>query len=188
MTRVIQLPPSDGEYFERRKNSPSPAITQPTPAVRTDAVYVVYTTPPETLAAVRVAYEFADALGLPVTVVHFRIVPYAVPVETPSGISPIETNGFVARLRAEGLNVRLRVYLCRDERRALPFVFKSHSLIVVAGPRRWWPTRAQNMRRLLEAAGHFVVFVNSSEYRGDGVHEAGRALLAAPMAKETSRA
>jgi len=189
MTRVIQLSsPSVEDFGARPENPRSPEFAHPAPSIRTDAVYVVYTTLKETLAAVRVAHEFADAVGVPVTVVHFRTVPYAVPVETPGGISPIETDGFIARLRAEGLDVRLRVYLCRDERRALPFVFTSHSLIVVAGPRRWWPTPAQRMRRLLEAAGHFVVFVNTLEHTGDGVREAREASPAAPLAKEIFRA
>jgi len=36
-------------------------------------------------------------------------------------------------LRTEGVNARVRVYLCRDERRTIPFAFKPHSLIVMAG-------------------------------------------------------
>jgi hypothetical protein len=75
---------------------------------------------------------------------------------------------------------RLRVYLCRDEHRAIPFVFKSHSLIMVAGHRRWWANRSQRLRRLLEAAGHFVVFVDTSEHRDD-VRECCDVSPAAPM-------
>jgi hypothetical protein len=135
------------------------------PAVRTDAVYVVYTSIDGTLAAVRVAGDFARALGVPVTLIHFRSVPYALSVDQPNGVSPVETDGFVTLLRAEGLDTRVRVYLCRDPRRALPLAFRAHSLIVVAGRRSWWPTESERWRRTLEAAGHFVLFVDPSEHK-----------------------
>jgi hypothetical protein len=128
--------------------------------IRTDSVYVVYTSFDDTLAAVRVAAGFAKAMDVSVTLVHFRTVPYALPVDAPSGISPVETDSFTARLRAEGLDVRVRVCLCRDERQAIPLAFTRPSLIVVAGRRGWWPTASDRWRRRLEAAGHLVVFAD----------------------------
>src|ERR1700730_9873581 len=55
------------------------------PAVRTDAVYVIYTSIDGTLAAVRVAGDFARALGVPVTLIHFRAVSYALSVDERTG-------------------------------------------------------------------------------------------------------
>ena len=127
--------------------------------VRTDAVNVVFTTPEETLAAVRVASALGKALAVPVTLIHFRAVPYPLSVDAPPGISPAETDAFVERLRSEGIDVRVRVYLCRSEGRVLPTAFKRHSFIVIGGRRSWLPTAAERLRRRLEAAGHFVVFV-----------------------------
>jgi hypothetical protein len=150
----------------------SPLIEYTGPAIRTDAVYVVFTSIEETLAAVHVAGDFARALGVPVTLVHFRPVPYALPVDQPCGISPVETEAFIARLRAERLDVRVRVWSCRDERRAMRLAFKGHSLIVVAGRRHWWPTRSRRLRRMLDQAGHFVVFVDMSEQRVRDGHDA----------------
>jgi len=184
MTRVIQLPSSD--FDVRLPDDPgSRAVAPPTPTIDTDTVYVVFTTVAETLAAVRVAAEFAKALDVPLTIVHIRTVPYATPIEAPGGIYPIETEGFVARLRREGLDVRLRVYLCRDDRRAIPFVFKPHSLITAGGHRRhWWPTRSQRLRRALEAAGHFVVFVDTSEHRADRVRKTREVRPAMPVSRQ----
>jgi len=45
----------------------------------------------------------------------------------------------------------------------MPSVFKPHSLIVVGGRIGWLPTRPERMRRMLEAAGHFVMFVDASK-------------------------
>jgi hypothetical protein len=147
------------------KTPAGPFLSPSDPAIRTDAVYAVYTSIDDTLAAARVAANFAEALGVPVTLVHFRTVPFALPVDEPTGMSPVETDEFRARLRAEGLDIRVRVHLCRDDRRAIPIAFRPHSLIVVAGQRSWWPTRSERWRRTLEAAGHFVVFVDKSEQK-----------------------
>ena len=128
--------------------------------VRTDAVHVVFTTPEETLAAVHVASEFARALHAPLTLVHFRAVPFPMSVDAPVGLSPTECDAFVDRLRREGVEIRVRVFLCRDAERVAPSGFRRHSFIVLGGRRRWWPTTAWRLRRQLEAAGHCVVFVD----------------------------
>jgi hypothetical protein len=159
MSQIIQLASAAVEA------PGGPPVERRDPAIHTDAVYVVYTSIDETLAAVRAAGDFAKALGVPVMLIHFRTVPYALPVDAPCGISPVETDAFTTRLRAEGVDVRVRVHLCRDGRRAIPLAFTPHSLIVVAGQRRWWPTESDRWRRMLEAAGHFVVFVDTSEER-----------------------
>lgn len=131
-------------------------------SIRTDGLYVVYTSFDDTLAAVGAAGTFAEPLGVPVTLVHLRTVPYTLPLDQPGGLSQVETDAFLARLREERPDVNVRVCLCRDRRRAIPMVFKPHSLIVVAGQRSWWPTEAERWRRALEAAGHFVVFVDTA--------------------------
>jgi hypothetical protein len=97
-------------------------------AFGTDRIYVVYTDIEPTLAAARAAAPFAELFGATPTVVHFQTVPYPQPVDFPIGISPIETAGFLRSLRSEALDVRIQVYLCRDERRRSPM--RSHA-------RRW---------------------------------------------------
>ena len=137
------------------------------PTLRTDAVSVVYTTFEDTLEAVRVAADLAQAMQVPLRVVHFRTVPVQVPVNHPDGLSPVETDAFVGRLQREGItSARVRVYLCRDEAATIPFAFRPHSIVVIGGRRSRWPTRAERWRRALESAGHFVMFVDSSEHQG----------------------
>jgi hypothetical protein len=133
------------------------------PAIRTDAVYIIFTTIAETLAAVRVADALGKAMAVPLTLIHFRTVAYPVPADAPRGVTSIETDAFVARLRIEGYDVRVRVYSCPAKRQVIPFAFKRRSLIVIGGRRSWWPTRPERWRRRLEAAGHFVVLVDTSD-------------------------
>jgi len=156
MSQIIQLPASAAGRVDLL------ALKRDSPPIRTDAVYVVHTSIEDTLAAVSVADRLAKAMSVPLTLIHFRTVPYQLPVDGPDGVSPVETDAFAERLRAEGFDVRVRVYLCRQERRTFPMAFKHHSLIVLAGRHRRWPTDAERWRRWLESAGHFVVFVDTS--------------------------
>src|SRR5262245_3484086 len=134
----------------------------PAPPVRTETVYVVFTSIDDTLFAVRAADALAKAIGVPLTVIHFRTVPFALPVDEPTGVSPVETEAFTARLRDAGVDARVRIYLCRDEARTIAYAFRPQSLIVIAGRHSWLPTSLERWRRSLEAAGHAVVFLDTS--------------------------
>jgi hypothetical protein len=126
-------------------------------------IYVLFTDPEETLRAVRVAGPLAHAIGGDVTVVHFRSIGFGAPLEYPAGLSPVETDAFRARLAAVDGNASVRVWLCRDARQAIRSVIDGRSLIVIGGRRGWWPTPSKRWRRILEAQGYLVVFVNGTE-------------------------
>jgi len=132
--------------------------------IRTDAVYALYTSPEETLSALRVANRFAGAMGVPLTVLHLRSVPYNWPLDAPSGISPIQTASFENRLREANLAPSIAVHLCRDERDAIAAALKPHSLVVVGSNRHWWQRGTERLRYLLEAAGHFVVIAATESF------------------------
>jgi hypothetical protein len=123
-------------------------------------VYVLFTSPEETLVAVRVAKRLASAIGGGVTVIHFRSIGFGAPLEHPAGLSPVETDAFRARLAAEDGGALVRVYLCRDARQAVRSVIDGRSLVVIGGRRGWWPTPSKRWRRMLEEDGYPVVFVN----------------------------
>jgi hypothetical protein len=152
MSHVIQWVPLESTPHEN---------DSPVPLVRTDAVYVVFTSADETFAAARVGSRLATAMGVPLKLVHFRTVPYGMSVDRRAGVSPIEADQFIEQLRSEGIEARTRVYLCRHERHAIPMAFKRRSIVVIGGRHRRWPTAAERLRRHLEAAGHYVVFVDA---------------------------
>src|SRR5215831_2053461 len=106
-------------------------------SVRTDAVSVLYTTEEETFAAARVAAVLARAMAVPLTIVHCRAVPYPLSVDAPAGVSPAESDAFTRRLQSEGIDARVRVFLCRNRENTVPKAFRGHSLIVVGGKHRW---------------------------------------------------
>ena len=54
------------------------------------------------------------------------------------------------------------MYLCRNLHQAIAEAFPPHSLIVIAGRNGWWRICSERRRRMLEAAGHHVEFVDTS--------------------------
>jgi hypothetical protein len=160
MTRIVQHAP--------------PAVPAPVrphhdgaAGLQTSSVYVLFTTFEETLGAVRVASDFAKTLEVPLTVLHFRAVSYPLDVDAPAGISPAETVEFTDRLRQQGLDVRVQVYLCRDALTAVPLALGQPSLVVIGQRRRWWEWRSlsERWRRALEARGHLVVLAKRETSR-----------------------
>jgi hypothetical protein len=133
------------------------------PVVRTDTVYVVFTGPEETIAAARVAQRMAQAMKAGVTLVQLRIRPVRLPGHEPDGLAQADFEAAANRVRSEVGPADTRIYVGSSERRVAVFAFRPHSLVVLAGRHHWWGSPAERWRRLLETAGHRVVFVDTQE-------------------------
>src|SRR5512146_2829759 len=148
MLHIVELPESPSETGPSEAQAPAKTVS------KLADISVIYTTADETLAALRAANELARPLKRPVRLIDFRVVQVGAPVEAPTGRSPIETNGLLDRVRSQGIEVQVEVYVCRDVRCAIPRVFMDHSLIVLGGRHHWWPTRTERLRQILEHRGH----------------------------------
>jgi hypothetical protein len=164
MTEIVPLTRARIDDFARGRPHLEPITAAP------PQVYVLFTTVEETLRAVRIAGRLAGAIGGRVTVIHLRSVGFGAPLDHPTGLSPVETEAFKARLAAEDGDARARVCLCRNPRQALRSVIDRHSLIVLGGRRGWWPTPSHRWRRVLEEEGYVVVLANEAigERQSDG--------------------
>ena len=139
------------------------SVAAPDPSIRTDAIYVIYTSPQPTLDALHAAAGFARTMSVPITLVHFRTVPYTLPLSAPTGISPVQSDEFLSYLRAAHLDPDVRVHLCRRERDVIGAALKPHSLVVVGRGRHQWQRSSVRWCRLLEAAGHYVVIAGPQD-------------------------
>ncbi len=156
MLHIVELTASPSETGPSEAQVPSKTLS------KVADISVIYTTADETLSALRAADELARPLKRPVRLIDFRVVQVGAPVEAPTGRSPIETNGLLDRVRAQGLDLQVEVYVCRDVRCAITHVFMDHSLIVLGGRHHWWPTRTERLRQILERRGHFVLLVDGA--------------------------
>ena len=121
-------------------------------------VFVIFTDAPGTLAALQMADGLAQKLEAHIRLLMPYEVPYALPLTKPA--VPVEfLEGQIRNLAGKTrLEVAAHIYLCRDKRRTLELLLRPHSLIVVGGKKRWWPTSAQKLAQALQKDGHHVIF------------------------------
>jgi hypothetical protein len=124
-------------------------------------VDVVFTSVQATLAAIKRAAELADRLGAQITLLVPQIVPYPLPLTSPPVL--LDWNERRFRVMAEQSNVETNVhlYLCRDRVATLLKTLRPHSLVVLGGPKRWWPTSEKRLARKLRRAGHEVILAET---------------------------
>lgn len=94
------------------------------------------------------------------------LIPHLVShLTAPSTGGPRETAIMTARYREmatqAGIDVIVRVCVCRRYDELFKWMLDKQSLIVVGGRRRWWwHTTAQDLARRLRSIGHHVVFAD----------------------------
>lgn len=128
---------------------------------RTLDIAVVFTSVQPTLQALKRAGALADRLNSRVTLVVPQIVPYPLPLTSPPVLLDFNERRFFAVARESHVETTLRIYLCRDRWEALQLVLKPHSLVLIGGRRRWWPTVEARLAGRLRHAGHDVIVVET---------------------------
>jgi hypothetical protein len=121
-------------------------------------VSVIFTDAPGTLAALQMAEGLAKKLEAHIRLLVPYEVPYTLPLTKPA--VPVEfLEGQIRNLACKTrLEVAAQIYLCRDKKRTLKLLLRLHSLIIVGGKKRWWPTSAQKLAQSLQKDGHHVIF------------------------------
>jgi len=123
-------------------------------------VNVLYTTRSGTLAALKVASRLGLSLRTCPRVLRVYAVPYTLPLEKPVVPTDFLEEQIRSLARESPTEFTARIYLCREPRWSLRQLFPPHSVIVIAGKKRWWPTKEQRWARLLRKEGHEVIFLD----------------------------
>ena len=120
-------------------------------------IVVVFTSANATAEALKTAGNLAESLGAQITLVVPQIVPYPLPLTSPPVLLDFQEKWFREIASKSPVNVLVHIYPCRDARETLKKVLSPHSLVVVAGRTRWWPTSEARLARQLKRAGHEVI-------------------------------
>jgi hypothetical protein len=124
-------------------------------------INVIFTDHQGTLSALRTAGALAHQLQAHISLLVPRVVPYAFPLARPP-VSIQFTECRLLDLARQGARdpmvISVQLYLCRDRRLCLLEALNPQSLVVVGGRERWWPTKETKLARMLQFAGHQVIF------------------------------
>ncbi|HEY1338665.1 MAG TPA: hypothetical protein VGF59_14210 [Bryobacteraceae bacterium] len=143
-----------------------PAAGHPANAAATHSesklnIAVVFTSVNATLAALKRAGALAASLRARITLLVPQVVPYPLPLESPPVLLDFTERRFRLIADQSPVETTVRIYLCRDGWEMVSAELSAHSLVVVGGRRRWWPTRAERLVRKLSRAGHEVIFAET---------------------------
>jgi hypothetical protein len=121
-------------------------------------ISVVFTSVEATLTALKQAGSLANRLGAHITLVVPQIVPDHLPLDSPPVLIDWNEKRFRTIASEASVQTAVQIYLCRDRWETLSSVLKPHSLVVVGGKKRWWPTAESRLAGKLRKAGHEVIF------------------------------
>ena len=125
------------------------------------SVAVVFTSVEPTLAALRKAGALAHRLSGRITLLVPQVVPYPLPLTSPPVLLDWNERRFRVIADESPVETTVQIYLCRDHLETLRTVLSPHSLVVVGGRKRWWPTPEKRLARTLRRAGHEVIFTET---------------------------
>lgn len=120
-------------------------------------VAVVFTSVESTIAALKRAGVLASRLCARITLLVPQIVPYPLALTDPPVPLYFSERRFRVIAGESPIETTVRLYLCRDRFETLARVLRPHSLVVLGGRKRWWPTAEKSLARKLRRAGHEVI-------------------------------
>jgi hypothetical protein len=121
-------------------------------------VAVLYTSVHSTLAALKEAGNLASHLGARITLIVPEVVPYPISFETPPVRVEFNEHRFRILANQSAVETSVQIYLCRDRFAAIQSALKPGSIVILGGPKRWWPTKDERLARDLRSAGYEVIF------------------------------
>jgi len=124
-------------------------------------IAVVFTSVTPTLAALRRAGELAARLSASITLLAPQVVPFPLPLTSPPVLLDFSEKRFLTIASESKVETMVRIYLCRDKWETLRTALSPHSLVVVGGRKRFWPTSEQRLAKRLRKAGHEVIFAET---------------------------
>ena len=123
-------------------------------------IAVIYNSVEFTLSALRKAGALAHSLHARITLIVPEIVPYPLPLGSPPVEREFKERAFRILADEGPVETSVRIYVCRDRLEMLRTVLDPHSLIVMGGKDRWWPTKEDRLADQLRRLGHQVVLVH----------------------------
>lgn len=126
---------------------------------------VIFTEPKATALALTKAMALAEDLDACIHIRAAIAVPIRLPLDQPHVSIPFMQEMLSRLVTSITYNVPempeigIDLYLCREQSGAFLEVLNPNSLVLIAGPKRLWPTAETRMAKCLQAEGHRVLFI-----------------------------
>ena len=161
-----------GMILNRQVGNAEAHFGDPSPLVESDfgrlRVIVVHTTIEGTLAALKSAAKFAQALSAEITLLVTEVVYFRYPLDTP----PVSAKflhqlclALIEELKTEesnldGDDVNIDIRFCREQVPCLELALKPRSVVVLGTRKSWWRRRERKLECTLKRMGHDVLLVS----------------------------
>ena len=120
-------------------------------------VYVLFTTPDETRAALQHAARLSKGLSGEIALIATPIVPFPLPLDQPPASLEFALTQIRDLAQSVDRDIVGYIYLCRDPLQMLDCVLRPHSLVVIGLQKGWHFSRIARLARALRRRGHHVV-------------------------------
>ncbi len=122
-------------------------------------VFVPYTSPDLTRAALAEAAVLTRNLSAHITLFTLHVVPFPLPLDRPDVSAAVLEQRLAAVVQDAGVEADVRIGFARDRDFGSAQILPPNSLVVMATKKRWWPTAEVNLARALARAGHSVALL-----------------------------
>lgn len=120
-------------------------------------VNVVYARLPETAKTLMAATSLANGLGARVTVHVAQVIPYPLPLQSPAVSVEFAEEQLWTLTEQQSVETNIHLYLCRDLTETIRRVLRPQSVVIIGGPKRWWPSRESRLAAILRRDGHHIL-------------------------------
>jgi len=122
-------------------------------------VFVPYTCPELTMAALAQAAALTRNLTAHITLFAVHVVPYPLALDKPDVPAAFLEQKLAAVAGDAGTQADIRIVYTRDPDAGREQILPPHSLVVLATKKCWWPTSEVKLARALARAGHSVALL-----------------------------
>jgi hypothetical protein len=116
-------------------------------------INIVYTDVDTTRAALERAVDFLIDLDAETRIIVPHVVPFPLPLEEPAVPLEFQCQQLRCLAGSVGADPYVDLYLCRDRMDLLRKVLPAGSIVVIGTRKRWFPTKADRMARVLRKNG-----------------------------------
>lgn len=122
-------------------------------------VFVPYTCPDLTRAALAQAAVLTRNLTAHITLFVVQVVPFPLPLDKPDVSATFLERKLTAVAQEAATQADIQIVFARDPDLGWTQILMPNSLVVMATKKRWWPTAEVKLARALAQAGHSVALL-----------------------------